>query len=229
MIIGFSTGDLLETEYPLGQALANLRNIESNAIEFQYKPDRVNIFEELSSLDFSGFEHISIHAPKIKSREIENGEEILETIQKIHEKINLSYVVFHPDEVDDWKMLKKYTFPVAVENNDWRKSFGKNVEDLKKVFAEGDFKFVLDVNHCYTIDKSMKLAQELLENLGDKLIGIHVSGFAGFHDPIYITNQDEILKAIPNKNVPIIIESFKSAYKDVEEAKKEIEYIKSKI
>lgn len=228
MQIGFSTGDLLETDYPLQKALDDFRSIGANAIEFQIGFNHKKFLKEISNLDFSGFESISVHGPKFSKDSKIAPKEVIEAIKEIHKKINLNWVVFHPDEVSDWKIFKNCSFKIAIENNDWRKEFGKNIADLKQIFAGNDIKFVLDVNHCFTNDKTMGLAKSMARNFQDKLCGVHLSGFKTFHEPIYLTKQKEILEAVP-ENVPIIIESFKSAYENLDEAKKELEYILANI
>lgn len=224
MKIGFSTGDLLLTDYPLQKALDNFRVIGANAIEFNVGFNHKKLLAEINELDFGGFEHISIHGPKFSRDGQTDPREVLDVIQKIHDKINLSWVVFHPDEITDWKVFDDYGFDVAIENNDWRKKFGKNIADLEKIFYKKNLKFVLDVNHCFTNDRTMNLAREMRVNFSDRLCGVHLSGFKNIHDPLYLTKQKEILEVVP-ENKTIIIESFKSAYKDLYEAKNELRYI----
>ena len=97
--------------------------------------------------------------------------------------------------------------PIAIENSDWRKAFGKTVEDLERIFELTDFDFVLDVNHCFTNDRSMDLARVMIEKFSDRLREIHLSGFTKYHEPISVTRQYEILEAVLAGDVPIIIES----------------------
>jgi hypothetical protein len=83
---------------------------------------------------------------------------------------------------------------------------------------------VLDLNHCFTNDPSMRLAAEMYAAFGKRISMVHISGFEKLHEPLSRTKQLEILTAIPDKNLPIIIES---GCDNIEEAKKEYEYIKN--
>lgn len=69
------------------------------------------------------------------------------------------------------------------------------------------FRFVLDVNHVFTNDATMRLAQEFYDRVGRRLAEIHLSGYAGYHEPLHYTRQTKIIAAIRDWNVPIIIES----------------------
>lgn len=227
-IIGFSTGDLLDVDYPLQKALDNMRNIGANAVEFKIGDHYQKFWKSIDALDLGGFCSVSIHGPKFSK--IKRGHrEVFEYLDKIHQKIDLAWVVFHPDEISI-NDLEGCKFPVAIENNDWSKGSGKNVEDLEVFFSQKDLKFILDVNHCFTLDKSMSTATAMIDVFQDRLCGVHVSGVETLpHEPLYKTKQVNILKAVP-QNVPIIIESFRVAYgKDLEEARLELDYIKKNL
>jgi hypothetical protein len=224
-IIGFNSGVLHHSITPISkEMLSIIRETGSNAIELGYsKTDRSNHLKNLKILDFRGFSHISIHAPS--NFTYGNNKETIETldlIQKAHNKFNFSCVVLHPDLVSDWRIFKNYNLPFAVENMDYRKKFGKTVEDLEKVFQNNHYGFVLDLNHAYSNDKTMKLASEFYEKFRDRLCEIHLSGFQKYHEPLFITKQDEIIRALPKKEVPIIIESVCDSKEDMD---KELGYI----
>lgn len=227
MKIGFSTGDLLETDFPLQKALDNLRSIGANAIELKIGFKYEKFLREIDNLDFSGFEVISVHGPKFSRDRNIIPKDVIDAIGRINEKISLDWVVFHPDEILDWEIFRNCNFNVAIENNDWRKKIGKNVEDLEEIFSKNDIKFILDVNHCFTNDRTMQLAERMKMSFQNRLCGVHLSGFeteTRDHEPMYPTKQKEMLRVVPI-NLPVIIESFRSAYRDLDEAKKELQYI----
>jgi sugar phosphate isomerase/epimerase len=226
-IIGFSTGDLLDIDYPLQKALDNMRKIGANAVEFKIGDHYQYFWNSIDSLDFDGFDSISIHGPKFSKIGREH-KRIFNYLEKIHQKIELGWVVFHPDEIDK-KDLVGYNFPIAIENNDWNKKSGKDIEELKDLFSEKNVKFVMDVNHCFTLDKSMSTASAMADVFKNKLCGVHVSGIETLpHEPLYKTKQIDIINAVP-RNVPIIIESFRSAYENLDEAQTELNYIKENL
>src|SRR3989339_861897 len=121
--------------------------------------------------------------------------------------------------------FQDFNIPMAIENLDNNKRAFKAVADIGKIFKLlPKCRFVLDVNHCKANDPSMGLAQDFIDSFKDRIVEIHVSGFRVYHYPIYKTKQTEILDAIHNPNLPMIIES---ACKSEQDAKNEIEYIKS--
>jgi hypothetical protein len=165
---------------------------------------------ELTSEDLALFDYISLHAPALNFMYANNDAtmRVLGTIQNWYERLHFKYAIIHPDRVADWGVFKGYSFPIATENMDSRKEIGRTVESLSDIFAKINIPLVLDMNHCYVNDTSMNLAAEMYSAFKDRIVQIHVSGFRELHDPLYQTRQSEIIKAIPDKNLPIVIESY---------------------
>ena len=67
----------------------------------------------------------------------------------------------------------------------------------------------------------MGLAKDFYSKFKDRIAQIHLSGYTGYHDPIFQTKQEEIIKAIQDFEVPIIIESVLAP----EDLEKERQYI----
>lgn len=227
-IIGFNSGVLYHTCHPISKEMLEIiRNTGANAVELGYSTtDRSNQLKNLEISDFQGFSYVSIHAPSnFNYGKNKETEETLNLIQESHKKFNFSVVVIHPNLVSDWNVFNNYDLPFAIENMDHRKKFGRTVEDIKKVFQNNKhLKFVLDLNHCYSNDKTLKLASDFYEKFQDRLCEIHISGFLEYHEPLFQTKQDKIIKALPKKEVPIIIESV---CKNETELKNESDYIKT--
>lgn len=69
---------------------------------------------------------------------------------------------------------------------DCQKEFGRDIRDLRAVFAAfPDAGFCLDVAHVWTNDRSLALGHALMDNFGDRLRQLHVSGIEedGTHRP----------------------------------------------
>jgi len=228
MILGFSSGCLYKTHGGLARETFDIfRNIGCNAIEIMcHGIADLPQLAEITLKDLRGFEHISLHAPIFKNISEEELEKMLLQLEKVHQKIGFAYVVIHPDTVSNWEIFSRFSIPFAIENMDKRKGSCKNVADLRKIFEQADAKMVLDVNHCFSNDPSMKLASEFVEAFRGRIAGIHLSGFETLHDLLYKTQQREILDAVFDKNIPIIIES---GCLSVDDAKKEYLYIKNKL
>lgn len=228
MILGFSSGCLYKTHDRIGREIFDIfRSPGCNAIELMFHDlaDAPRI-AEISKDELAGFEHVSLHAPKFDDLSEKELEETLDLIEATHQRIGLDYVVIHPDTVSNWKVFSKYSFPIAVENMDNRKEAYKDVADMEKLFSQVDVKMILDVNHCFSNDPTMKLAYDFIEAFRDRIVGFHLSGFETFHDPLFKTQQQEIMDAVFDKNLPIIIESGCESVEDVE---REYEYIKNKL
>jgi sugar phosphate isomerase/epimerase len=225
--IGFATGVLHKTIFPVSKKIIEInKNLGCDAIEISCNiSERISFLDKINISDLKCFKYVSLHAPvrNIKYCNDKKTKEILQKIDQAYKRLKINYVVIHPDLVEDWGVFKNYSFKIAIENMDWRKDSYKNIKDIRKVVKKINCKMVLDINHCYTNDKTLKLAKDFWKNFKDIICGIHLSGFTEFHDPLFKTKQVEILKAVPKKNIPIIIESM---CKNKNEMKKELEYIK---
>ena len=227
MKIGFSTGCLHKTHDPLvPETFDVFRKMGCNAIEISWQGgmNEVKKLLSLQEADFVGFKYISLLTPAFDKFSETEIVEMLQKLVEVHEKIKFNAIVLHPYETMNWDIFRQFDLPFMIENMDWRKDFGKYVDSLEDIFSKFDAPMVLDLNHCYTNDPSMRLAQDMAETFGGRIEEIHLSGFETFHEPLFKTKQMEILQAIPDKRLPIIIES---GCENVEEAKKEFEYVKN--
>lgn len=231
--IGLSTGCFYEHASPLSEEILLLsKNISSEALEIccvgGFTIDGHHLDDIKPSL-LHGVNFISLHSPcgiTSHNRYADDKEthEVLQRLQEVSERLPIKHVVFHTDTIKDWKIFRNYKINVALENLDNRKSFGLDVEQMKFAFDQIDCGFVLDLNHCYTLDTSMKLADELLNNFSDRLCEVHISGHKKYHDLLFETKQEAISKYIKQFDVPLIIESLCKNWQD---AKNEFDYIES--
>ncbi|KKP77956.1 MAG: hypothetical protein A2271_01380 [Candidatus Moranbacteria bacterium RIFOXYA12_FULL_35_19] len=225
MLLGFSSGCLYKTQKNVSREIFDIiRNTGANAIEVMCRFDDSieKLLDEFPCDYFSGFNYVSLHAPKMIMR---GTKETFSLIEKVQNKFNFNLIVFHPDEITDWDVFKNSKIPIGFENMDNRKKSHKTLADMKKAFEIiPNAKFVLDVNHVFTNDRTMRLAKDFIINFSDRLAEIHLSGFETLHEPLFKTKQKEIIDVIPDKNLPIIIESV---CETTEEIKEEFKYIKN--
>lgn len=204
------------------------RKIGANAIEIMvYDMDEAPRLLQLDQKDFAGFRYVSIHAPsfdRFDTNSMIKFRLTLDIFEEFCAKVRVNAIVFHPDQIGEWAIFENYTFPVLIENMDWRKDIGKYVESMQEIFEKADAPMVLDLNHCFTNDPTMHLAEDMVKHFKDRIYEIHLSGFEKFHEPLFQTGQVEILAAIPDKNMPVIIESVCAT---LEDAKKEFEYVRA--
>jgi len=232
MLVGFSTGFLYQDRFScnddadsITDKINILKKIGCNAIELSgLKKDRFDQIKKISKRDLDGFEYVSLHAPKDQ-----NIFEALTEIAEIHLKLNFNLIVLHPDTIDDWSALGKFNLPLAIENMDKGKSFGKTVKELEPIVDSYDLGIVLDINHVYTNDKSLKSLIEFYGAFGNRIKEIHISGFQTKHEPLVESGPIGIVEAIratPDKKIPVIIESHCG---DINQAKSEYNLVVSNL
>jgi hypothetical protein len=218
--LGFSTGALYKT-HSTKDALRLYRELKYNVVELGFmKPEEIGGYrlDEISENDLVGFRYVSLHAPNIDYACNAETERIFKEIENINILRKLDLVVFHPDRISDFAVFENVNFNIAFENMDNRKRSFRTAEELGRVLSYNEaYKMVLDVNHVYSIDPTMKLAKDFYSQLGDRIGQIHLSGYVTGHEPLYVTKQINIIESIQNLNVPIILESVVSPQEIVRE------------
>ena len=201
--------------------------IEIGLLDFEDE-ERWQRMRDLDPRDFEGFEHISLHAP---ARNFVYGDnhattQALDYIQELYDRIRFKHAIVHPDRVEDWGVFGDYSFPLATENMDDHKQMARNVRGLNELFSKIDLPLVLDLNHCYVNDGTLQLAADIYSAFKDRIVQLHLSGFKTLHDPLHETGQLEIIKAVPDKNLPIIIEGYLPTAEGI---RAEYEYVTSNL
>ncbi|MBI1866673.1 MAG: hypothetical protein HYS02_02820 [Candidatus Staskawiczbacteria bacterium] len=221
--IGFSTGALYKY-FTVKESLNFLQKSEYRVVELNFiniENIKKGLLDEITKCDIENFEYVSLHAPVFPYGRTKDTEFIFDKIQKLNKIRELDIVIFHPNTVQDFNVFKNTPFPVAFENMDCRKKYFKIPEEIISVLSDEKFKIILDVNHVYTNDNTMRLASYFYEKLGNKIVQTHLSGYEDHHDALYKTKQNIIIKSIQNPLCPIIIESVISP----DETEKEMDYI----
>ncbi|MBD3362288.1 hypothetical protein GF362_01055 [Candidatus Dojkabacteria bacterium] len=218
MITGFSTGTFHKNP--------NVKNKNSNEIlnlflkhSFQAVEicclDCKELFEinTLNNSLLKRFSYKSLHAPALDFVYEDNKTtlSILNKVRDLHCKYDFNLIVFHPDRIKNISILNSYNdLPIAFENMNSRKKTGKTFSQLQKTFSNNNYRMVLDLQHAYSNDTSMKLASDLYKQFKPRIAEIHISGqthIPGQHTPLFKSKQVKIIKSIPNLKIPIIIES----------------------
>jgi len=230
LIIWWSTGDF----YRISDArntdeyiLKYFAISEANALEIMFHGSNreCTVSKEIIENNFS---HCSLHAPVHIYQDDESSHIVLKNIERICWSLPIKNIVIHPDTVVDWSVFKQYShLPFSIENMDDRKTSCRSVEDIQKILEEHPYMwFTLDLQHCYTNDPTMQLAKDFHKVLWHKIVEYHLSWYHPelLHYPLFKTHQDEIIKSLENRDIPIIIES---TFDNQDELAKEITYIKS--
>jgi hypothetical protein len=170
--LGFSTGSLSPGN--ARQALSMLSRQATTAIELSAL--RANELDEvlnvITSTDWSAFHYVSSHAPSKF-----NGITEAEVLRKLKPIIERRWpIIVHPDVITDWAAWHKLGALVTIENMDGRKPSGRTVAELETIFAQLPMaKFCFDIGHAAQIDPTMKLAGDLVDAFGDRLVEVHLS------------------------------------------------------
>lgn len=234
MLIGFSSGRYRNEEYFL-EKLQKLINIGTNAIEIHPRIDSPSDFDLTKKcIDFinKNFEYISFHAPA-SDFVFDNSSvsrRIYKKIDKLVRELEIKNVIIHPDIVKDFNIINNKKWPISFENMDARKKDGRFVNELVRYFKEiPSANLVLDVNHCFTNDHTMDLADSITNKFNSKIVQYHISAYSGaekIHEPFFISKCDFFLSKIKNKEIPMIIEVFTDSLNN-EQLQKEVAYIKN--
>lgn len=217
MYIKFGASIGAKTPQELTNRLKTALSFSNEAAELGFTSLHEIYFNtEIASL-FKQFKYRSIHLPVVHHSEnklhflrypsaiLEDG---LIQIDAMIKECNPHTVLIHPDQIDDFFWLtKRYGNVLAFENMDSKKTFGKTIEDMDEVFNKcPSARWVFDLNHIFTNDKTMKLANDFYNAFSDRLVHYHISGYGGFHDALCITKEDVIVKGLLSIDYPIIDE-----------------------
>lgn len=224
--IGFGNGSLWKIADKYSKSTINiLKDCGNDVLE-----TCINSLSEVDKIerivpDVKDFLYKSIHLPTdVVYKNDQRTRQLLDTVVDYYKKITANLILVHPDLVEDWEIFDKYKLNWAVENMDKEKQKYKTAEDLAEFFKlKPDWKLVLDFNHCYTNDKTMVLADDIISQFKDKITEIHLSGYSELHDPLFITKQNFILDYCKELDAPIVIESV---FDSIDDVKKEYNYIK---
>ena len=224
--IGFSHGVLHKIYNVYSEENINLlKNCGCNAIEINCHliVDADKLDKILSSIQ--SFDPVSLHLPcdiRYKNDKQTND---------FYIKANADLAVVHPDLVEDWSVFDTYvSMNWAIENMDNRKRNFREADDLREFFKKNkNWKLVLDLGHCKANDKTMVLARDLIKEFKNRIVEIHLSGYENFHEPLFKTEQSEIIEYCNGLDVPIIIESTFEKSDSTDVIVKEFKYISERI
>lgn len=249
-MIGFSTGALKHLLLPTVEKVKLLSQLntqlKAKAIEVSFNRPERGFFtiteEELTTIEeaVSAYRYISTHAPTkggIRYRSNKKTAEILDRLNWIANVLNSQLIVFHANGFDDFGILERVGFPVAVEvaveNTDGRKKPGQLPGDGEPVLqANPSLGLVLDITHVAVVDPQLDSMDYLLEKFGARIREIHLSGYGpdGDHLPLYQTGQTEIVEAYQKAkklDVPVILEGNVDPERAAEELTKELKFIRN--
>jgi hypothetical protein len=130
---------------------------------------RLDRLVDVAAATLARFDRVSLHAPT----DVYTATDLVDQIHRLDFRGD---VVLHPDVWND-DALAKLKSCAVFENMDVNKQYGRNVADLSEVFERfPEAGFCIDVAHVWTNDPSLALGHHLLDEFGQRLRQVHVSG-----------------------------------------------------
>ncbi|MDA8067527.1 MAG: TIM barrel protein [Actinomycetota bacterium] len=151
------------------------------------------------------FRYVSVHAPA------KDFDEQTVVGQLAELPFEVRAIVVHPDAMLDPGSYRTLGTRLVIENMDDRKHAGRTVDELQPVFDDlPDAGFCFDVAHAWSVDPSMQLAHELLDQFRTRLRHVHLSslGSDGHHIPLRAEDEQlfgEVLQRC--RDVPWVLEA----------------------
>lgn len=206
--IGFSTGALAYSNFREGLRMLGQTEVKAVELSALRQGELDPLLQAIPSLDLSGFEYISIHAPS----KFEAGWETTLWEKIVGIAARGWPVVLHPDAINEFGLWRELGPSVCIENMDKRKPVGRSVGELARIFAElPDATFCFDIGHARQFDPTMTEAWLILREFGSKLRQVHVSevNTRSKHDCLSyasILAFQDVAHLIP-EGVPLILET----------------------
>ncbi len=207
-VVGYSTGALAPGDVP--RALDMLRDHRARAVELSAlrAHELGPLLSALPSLDLSGFEYVSVHAPSRfpAADEARIADALLASVPAGVP------VVLHPDAIHDATVWRRLGKALAIENMDRRKPIGRTLLELGRVFdALPEASFCFDIGHAHQVDRTLGEGYFLLQALGARLAQVHVSEVSarGRHDPLSrsaVAAFRKVAAQVPPE-VPVLVEA----------------------
>jgi hypothetical protein len=121
------------------------------------------------------FRYVSVHGPS-KARQMRE-DELVSQLAGLPAFVDA--VVLHPDQIEDPVLYGALGDRLLIENMDSRKGAGRDASELEQLFeqlpAAG---FCFDIAHAWTVDPTMKVAEDLLDRFADRLRHVHLSSIS---------------------------------------------------
>lgn len=206
--IGFSTGALAYADFRHGFTLTRMGGCPAVELSALRQAELLPMLDSLDSLDLTGFEYISIHAPS----QFDPASEAVGWCLLREQAWRGWPIVVHPDALCDLSLWRELGALLCVENMDKRKPVGRTARELASIFDKlPEASLCFDIAHSRQCDPTMTEAYLILREFGSKLRQVHVSevNTRSKHDPLSyasILAYQDVAHLIP-ENVPIILET----------------------
>lgn len=204
---GFSTGALALGDFHCGLEIIRRQGMAAVELSALRQAELSGLLHAFDQLDLGSFRHVSVHFPSAYPPVAE-----ADLVHRFLAAAPGVPVVVHPDTVRDFGLWRELGPRLLVENMDRRKSRGRTVHELARVFHEvPEARLCFDIAHARNVDPSLTQAVLILDRFGDRLAQVHLSevSTSGRHGRLSraaILGFRELAPLIP-ADVPVILES----------------------
>ncbi|MBR9691930.1 hypothetical protein GOV06_04030 [Candidatus Woesearchaeota archaeon] len=211
----FSKRDNYHEHLKVCQQLKNIDGVElqfvnvEKVMKFKFTKKELNF---LRKLRFNTI-HAPLHLKEGVHMKWYNNKKCKGILKKVHEmydQIGACNIVFHPNQVKDFKLLKpnpgyQYSIETATPRHKLK------IADYKKVFrGNPHLKLVLDTTHL--VENSKRDIPAFVKEFEDKIIYTHLSaaGDGFYHTPLHMVEEKHLkfLESIKKLKSPVILESM---------------------
>lgn len=206
--MGASTGFLEGLRGRWDELLLRSLSVSSFAAEFAAlsEPEFGGLARFLRDRPRLPFLYLSVHAP-VKQRAA-TDETLVDWLGALSPRVES--IVVHPDVLGSLGVYRRLGRRLVVENMDRRKTSGRTADELAAVFsALPEAGFCFDIAHAWSIDPTMRVANELLDRFADRLRQVHLSSLeGGKHVPLMREHEPLFLPVLERcSDVPWILEA----------------------
>jgi hypothetical protein len=207
--LGASTGYMSSDRGDWSKLVESASRVSSFAVELaalgeEELPPLLGFLAREPSLPFR---YLSVHAPT-KGRRVPESE-LVATLAELPTFVDA--IVVHPDQIDDPSLYRVLGGRLTIENMDSRKPSGSRGEELGPLFEELPAAgFCFDVAHAWTVDETMGVGEELLDQFTSRLRHVHLSSISPDlrHVPLSAEQEELFAPLLARcRDVPWILEA----------------------
>jgi hypothetical protein len=205
--IGYSTGAVALDDFDRALEVLSASRFEAVELSALRMREVGPLVSAISRLRLEQYSYISFHAPSKYSPDEEAN--LVDLLAQIPANWP---IIIHPDAICDFSLWETLGSRIAVENMDRRKPIGRNVAELREVFARlPSARMCFDIGHARQFDSSMSEAYLMLREFGERIVQIHVSEVdtANRHDRVSFAAAlafHQVSTVLPT-DAPLILES----------------------
>lgn len=207
--MGASTGYLTDLRGEWEKLVQHASQVSRSVVEISALsgPELPGLLAFLRTQPRLDFGYVAVHGPT-KSVGMDDRA-LVDVLCELPEVVQS--IVLHPDAMTEPEAFQRLGERLVIENMDSRKDEGRFVDELARYFELlPDAGFCLDLAHVSSLDPTMELAHELLDQFGDRLRQIHLSSLGPSlgHVPLTPDDMDRFKSVLDRcRHVPVVLEA----------------------